>query len=43
VGTIGAFDCEFAATAWFGQQVIWLAPRAYEPFRALARAVSAGQ
>jgi 2'-5' RNA ligase len=41
VASIGAFDCEFAATAWFGQQVVWLAPRPDEPFRALTQAVSA--
>jgi 2'-5' RNA ligase superfamily len=41
VGTTGAFDCEFPATAWFGEQVLWLAPRPGEPFRALTHAVSA--
>jgi len=41
VGSVSAFDCEFAATAWFGQEVVWLAPRPDEPFRALTRAVSA--
>jgi hypothetical protein len=41
VGSVGAFDCEFAATAWFGEEVVWLAPRPDEPFRALTRAVSA--
>ena len=41
VGTISAFDCEFSATAWFGEEVIWLAPRPDEPFRALTHAVSA--
>jgi 2'-5' RNA ligase len=41
VGTISAFDCEFPATGWFGEEVIWLAPRPDEPFRALTRAVSA--
>jgi len=41
VGSVGAFDCEFAATAWFGREVLWLAPRPDEPFRALTRAVSA--
>jgi hypothetical protein len=41
VGSVSAFDCEFAATAWFCQKVVWLAPRPDEPFRALTRAVSA--
>jgi 2'-5' RNA ligase len=41
VGSVSAFDCEFAATAWFGEEVVWLAPRPDEPFRALTRAVSA--
>ena len=41
VETISAFDCEFSATAWFGEEVIWLAPRPDEPFRALTHAVSA--
>jgi len=40
VGSISAFDCEFAATAWFGEEVIWLAPRPDQPFRALTQAVS---
>jgi hypothetical protein len=31
--TISAFDCEFSATAWFGKEVIWLAPRPDEPGR----------
>jgi hypothetical protein len=39
--SVGAFDCEFPGTAWFGQDVLWLAPRPGEPFRALTRAVSA--
>jgi hypothetical protein len=41
VGSVSAFGCEFAATAWFGEEVVWLAPRPGEPFRALTRAVSA--
>jgi hypothetical protein len=41
VGSVSAFECEFAATAWFGEEVVWLAPRPDEPFRALTRAVSA--
>jgi 2'-5' RNA ligase len=41
VGSVSAFDCAFPATAWFAQDVIWLAPQPDEPFRALTRAVSA--
>jgi 2'-5' RNA ligase len=41
VATVSAFDCEFCATRWFGEEVVWLAPRPDEPFRALTRAVSA--
>ncbi len=41
VGSVTVFDCEFLATAWFGQEVVWLAPQPAEPFRALTRAVSA--
>jgi hypothetical protein len=41
VGSVSAFVCEFATTAWFGDDVLWLAPRPDEPFRALTQAVSA--
>jgi hypothetical protein len=41
VGSVSGFDCEFPRTAWFGEEVLWLAPRPDEPFRALIRAVSA--
>ncbi len=41
VETISAFDCDFPATAWFGEEVMWLAPQPDGPFRALTRAVSA--
>jgi 2'-5' RNA ligase len=41
VGSVRAFDCEFAATGWFGKDVLWLAPQPSEPFRALTQAVSA--
>jgi 2'-5' RNA ligase superfamily len=41
VASVPAFDCEFAGTAWFGDEVIWLAPRPDAPFRALTHAVSA--
>lgn len=41
IGSVAAFDCLFSGTAWFGEDVMWLAPRPDEPFRALTRAVSA--
>ena len=41
VASVGAFDCEFPVTAWFGSDVLWLAPRPDEPFRAMTRAVTA--
>ncbi len=41
VASVSAFDCQFAATAWFGQDTMWLAPRPEEPVRALTRAVAA--
>jgi 2'-5' RNA ligase len=41
VRSVRAFDCEFAATGWFGEEVIWLAPRPDEPFRILTGVVSA--
>lgn len=41
VASVAAFTCQFPATAWFGQEVLWLAPRPDEPFRALTRAVCA--
>jgi 2'-5' RNA ligase len=41
VGAVSRFDCDFPETAWFGEDVLWLAPRPDEPFRALIRAVSA--
>ena len=41
VGSVRAFDCAFAATGWFGEQAVWLAPRPDAPFRALTKAVSA--
>jgi 2'-5' RNA ligase len=41
VRSVAAFDCQFPATAWFGEEVVWLAPRPEEPFRALTRAVCA--
>ncbi|MGY1856292.1 2'-5' RNA ligase family protein [Modestobacter sp. SYSU DS0290] len=34
-----AFDCELDRTAWFGEEVLWLAPADEEPFRRLTAAV----
>jgi hypothetical protein len=39
VASVGAFGCEFGDTAWFGEDVLWLAPRPQAPFLALIRAV----
>lgn len=41
VGAVEAFDCTFARTDWFGDDVLWLAPEPDEPFRELTRAVVA--
>jgi 2'-5' RNA ligase superfamily len=41
IGSVTAFDCQFPAAAWFGEDVVWLAPRPDAPFRALTRAVCA--
>jgi hypothetical protein len=41
VASVSAFGCEFGDTAWFGEDVLWLAPRPSAPFRALTRAVCA--
>jgi 2'-5' RNA ligase len=41
VATVRAFGCEFPATSWFGENVLYLGPRPDEPFRALTRAVCA--
>src|ERR1019366_44629 len=41
VASVGSFDCEFARTEWFGQEVLWLAPKPDKPFRALISAVGA--
>jgi hypothetical protein len=41
VASVSAFGCEFGATAWFGEDVLWLAPRPSAPFLALTRAVCA--
>ncbi|WP_031469678.1 2'-5' RNA ligase family protein [Sciscionella sediminilitoris] len=39
VTTIPAFECVFSRVAWFGQDVVWLAPEPDAPFRALTAAV----
>ncbi len=39
VATVGPFDVAFAATGWFDQDVLWLAPEPAEPFRDLTTAV----
>ncbi|MQA35017.1 2'-5' RNA ligase family protein [Modestobacter roseus] len=36
-----AFDCVLDHTAWFGEEVLWLAPADDEPFRRLTEAVVA--
>jgi hypothetical protein len=41
VGTVPAFDCVFSRTAWFGDDVLWLAPEPEAPFLELIRAVVA--
>jgi hypothetical protein len=41
VGSVTAFDCVFGRTAWFGDQVLWLAPDPDGPFRELTSAVLA--
>jgi hypothetical protein len=39
VATVEAFEVTFAATAWFGTDVLWLAPEPEEPLRQLTLAV----
>jgi hypothetical protein len=39
VGTVPAFDCAFPSTAWFGDDVLWLAPDPAAPFLRLIEAV----
>jgi hypothetical protein len=41
VASVSAFGCEFLETAWFGDDVLWLAPRPEAPFQALIHAVCA--
>lgn len=39
ISTVGAFACAFRHSAWFGDDVLWLAPEPDEGFRALTDAV----
>jgi hypothetical protein len=41
VASVSVFGCDFGDTAWFGEDVLWLAPRPEAPFLALTRAVCA--
>jgi 2'-5' RNA ligase len=38
VASVRAFDCRFARSRWFGQEVLWLDPEPDEPFRRLTAA-----
>lgn len=38
VGSVDAFECVFAKTAWFETDVLWLAPEPDTPFRTLTSA-----
>jgi len=37
---VHAFECAFARSRWFGQDVLWLDPDPAQPFRDLTAAVS---
>jgi 2'-5' RNA ligase len=39
VRSVAAFDCRFARTAWFGEDVVYLDPEPAQPFRELTAAV----
>lgn len=41
VSTVPAFACVFGDTAWFGDDILWLAPDPDDSFRSLTRAVVA--
>lgn len=41
VASVSAFECTFARTRWFGEDVLWLAPEPDQPFRALTTALHA--
>src|SRR4051794_7748040 len=38
VGSVSSFDCTFARTEWFGDDVLWLSPEPDVPFRQLISA-----
>ncbi|MBC3763243.1 2'-5' RNA ligase family protein [Quadrisphaera sp. RL12-1S] len=40
VASVPAFEAAFTRTAWFGEDVLWLAPEPAGPFVALTRAVA---
>jgi 2'-5' RNA ligase len=39
LASVEPFDCEFARSQWFGEDVVWLAPDPDQPFRDLTDAV----
>jgi hypothetical protein len=39
LATVPAFTCNFSRIAWFGQEVVWLAPEPDAGFRALTKQV----
>jgi hypothetical protein len=41
VASVAGFDCRFAGTQWFGEDVLWLPPEPSAPFLALTAAVHA--
>lgn len=41
IGTVPSFDLTLTRTAWFGEEVLWLAPEPADPLKALTAAVSA--
>jgi hypothetical protein len=41
VASVAGFDCRFAGTQWFGEEVLWLAPEPAAPFLALTAAAHA--
>jgi 2'-5' RNA ligase len=41
IGSVPAFECVFPRTAWFGEDVLWLAPEPDGPFRELTRRLAA--
>ncbi len=40
IAHVGAFECWFRRTRWFGDDVLWLEPDVTEPFRLLTHAVT---